>query len=71
MIAQLVLDENGCEIELKDEDEDDFIPDIKDEYYQADDSELAAEGYSIEDVPPDELGADLNAMDYSDDEEDM
>ena len=64
-----VLDENGAEIELKDDDEDDFIPDMKDELYQANDSELEAEGYSIEDVPADELGADLG-MDFDSEEED-
>ena len=54
------------------EDEDEFISDMKDEIYQSDDSELAAEGYSIEDVPEDELGADLgfDTDDY-DNEEDM
>ena len=64
-----VLDEAGDEIELKDDDEDDFIPDMKDELYQTDDSELEAEGYSIEDVPEDELGADLG-MDFDSEEED-
>ena len=64
-----VLDENGDEIELKDDEEDDFIPDMKDELYQTDDSELAAEGYSIEDVPEDELGADLG-LDFDSEEED-
>ena len=66
-----VLDEQGNEIELKEEDEDDFIPDMKDEIYQADDSEIEAEGYTIEDVPEDELGADFDYSDYDDDEEDM
>ena len=66
-----VLDENGQEIELKDEDEDDFIPDMKDEFYQSDDSEIEAEGYSIEDIPEDEFDADFGGDDYTDDEEDM
>ncbi len=65
-----VLDKDGSEIELKDDDEDDFVPDMKDEFY-TNDSELEAEGYSIEDVPEDELGADLGLNDYNDDEEDM
>ncbi len=65
-----VLDKDGSEIELKDDDEDDFVPDMKDEFYASDDSELEAEGYSIEDVPADELGADLGLNDYNDDEED-
>ena len=66
-----VLDKDGSEIELKDDDEDEFVPDMKDEFYTTDDSELEAEGYSIEDVPEDELGADLDLTDYNDDEEDM
>ena len=64
-----VLDENENEIELKDDDDDDdFIPDLKDEFYHSDDSEIEAEGFSIEDVPADELGADLGS-DYDDDDE--
>ena len=71
-----VLDKDGAEIELKDDDEDDFIPDMKDEIYQADDSEIVSEGYSIDDVPVEELGADLGYGDAADDmdfdnEEDM
>ena len=63
-----VLDKDGQEIELKEEDEDDFIPELKDEFYTADDSEIEAEGFTIEDVPEDEFGADFGA-DYE--EEDM
>ena len=66
-----VLDKDGMEIELKEDDEDDFVPNMKDEFYAADDAELEAEGYSIEDVPEEELGADLGLNDYNDDEEDM
>ena len=64
-----VLDEQGNEIELKDEDEDDFIPELKDELYAADDEELADSGFSIENVPEDELGADFGADDYSEEDE--
>ena len=64
-----VLDEEGNEIELKDDDEDDFIPDLKDELYQVDDSEIEAGGYTIEDVPEDEFGADLGGMDFDNEEE--
>ena len=44
--------------------------------YQADDSEIVSEGYSIDDVPVEELGADLGYGDAADDmdfdnEEDM
>ena len=67
-----VLDENGEEIELKDDDDDDFIPEMKDELYQADDSEIEEGGFTIEDAP-DDLSADFGDFDDSDDnsEEDM
>ena len=60
------------EIELKDDDDDDFIPEMKDELYQADDSEIEEGGFTIEDAP-DDLGADFGDFDDSDDnsEEDM
>ena len=64
-----VLDEQGNEIELKDEDEDDFVPELKDELYAADDDELAESGFSIEHVPEEELGADFGADDYSEEDE--
>ena len=65
-----VLDDQGNEIELKDEDEDDFIPELKDELYAADDEELADSGFSIENVPEDEFGADFGADDdYSEEDE--
>ena len=65
-----VLDEEGNEIELKDEDDDDYVPvDIREEMvYQSSDDEIVSEGYSIDDVPAEELGADLEySDDYSDD----
>ena len=65
-----VLDENGQEIELKDDDEDEFIPELKDEFYAADDSEIEAEGFSIEDVPEDQFDAGY-ADDYDDNEEEL
>ena len=65
-----VLDKDGQEIELKDEDEDEFIPELKDEIYQSDDSEIEAEGFSIENVPEEEYDPGYAADDYSD-EEDM
>ena len=67
-----VLDENGAEIELKDDDDDDYIPsdDVREELYQGSDDEITAEGYSIDDVPADELGADLDfGGDYDDETE--
>ena len=67
-----ILDENGDEIELKD-DEDDFIPGMRDEMsYKSDDDEITGSGFTIEDVPVDEDN-DLGAFsaddgdDYTDD----
>ena len=59
-----ILDKEGNEIELKDDDEDDFIPSGRDEY-RSDDSEIEASGYSIEDAPED-AGADAYG-DFGDD----
>ncbi len=60
-----VLDEDGNEIELKDDD-DDFQPGFKDDETYSDDNELEASGYSIEEVenPDDKVDVDalLNAM---------
>ena len=65
-----VLDKDGNEIELKDDDEDDFIPEMRDEFYAADDAEIEAEGFSIENMPEDEFGADIgNDNDYNDEED--
>ena len=66
-----ILDENGDEIELKD-DEDDFIPGMRDEMsYKSDDDEITGSGFTIEDVPVDEddLGAFAadDGDDYTDD----
>ena len=70
-----VLDENGDEIELKDDDDDDFIPEMKDELYQADDSEIeAGRLHALRTHPKTSLGRRLRAIsDDSDDnsEEDM
>ena len=53
-ITGRILDENGDEIELKD-DEDDFIPGMRDEMsYKSDDDEITGSGFTIEDVPVDE-----------------
>ena len=67
-----ILDENGDEIELKD-DEDDFIPGMRDEMsYKSDDDEITGSGFTIEDVPVDEdddlgtFSAD-DGDDYTDD----
>ena len=60
-----ILDKNGDEIELKDDDDDDYIPGMKDEY-RADDSEIEDAGFSIENVPEDEL--ELGGLDDDDDD---
>ena len=67
-----ILDENGDEIELKD-DEDDYIPGMRDEMsYKSDDDEITGSGFTIEDVPVEEddsLSAfgDAGDDDYTDD----
>ena len=52
-----ILDKDGEEIELKDDDEDDYIPGMRDDY-RADDSEIEEAGFSIENVPEEELELD-------------
>ena len=43
-----VLDKDGNEIELKDDDDDDFSPEFRDDYYAADEGEIESSGYTIE-----------------------
>ena len=62
-----ILDKNGDEIELKDDDEDDYIPGMRDDY-RADDSEIEEAGFSIENVPEDEL--ELGGLDDEDGDDD-
>ena len=64
-----VLDNKGEEIALKDEDEDDFVPGIRDESssYQPDENEISAAGFKIEDVDEDELV--LDDVDENEEEE--
>ena len=66
-----VLDENGEEIELRDDEDDDLTPGFADELsYQSDDSELESAGYAIEDINEDDLELDLPFDDESDDDDD-
>ncbi len=79
-----VLDEQGEEIELKDDDEDDFPSSFRDEStYQSDDNEIETSGYSIEDIEEEGdqdgettdlfgaiFGAGDNFFDDADEEED-
>ena len=65
-----VLDRDGEEIELKEDDEDEFMPGMKDEMFEtyAGDDEIEAEGYTIEDIPEgdDDFGFEMN---YSEEDE--
>ena len=61
-----ILDKDGEEIELKDDDEDDYIPGMRDDY-RADDSEIEEAGFSIENVPEDEL--ELDGLDDESDDD--
>ena len=67
-----VLDKNGEEIELKDDDEDEFIPGVKDEMFESftNDDEITAEGYTIEDIPEqDDEDFNFDSDDYSEEDE--
>lgn len=67
-----VLDKDGEEIELKDEDEDEFIPGVNNGAFEtySSDEEIVGEGYSIEDVPEpeDDFSFDISD-DYSEEDE--
>jgi len=65
-----VLDKDGEEIILKDDEEDDFTPGIRDESssFQTDESEISAAGFEIENVEEDEFMLDTDAG--ADDNED-
>ena len=63
-----VLDSNGEEIELKDDDDDDYAADLSDEpRYLPDDSEVEAAGYGIEQIEPED---DIDDV-YDDDDDDF
>ena len=64
-----VLDGDGNEIELKSDDDDEYQGGYGDDsIYASDDTEIESGGYTIEDVDPDELGADM-PLDFDDDYE--
>jgi DNA-directed RNA polymerase subunit beta len=63
-----VLDADGNEIELRDDDEDDYTPNYDDSRYEADDSEIINAGYAIEDIDESEL--ELDVYDGGDDGDD-
>ena len=67
-----VLDKDGNEIELKDDDEDEFVPRMRDEMYESfeSDSDIESEGYSIEDIPEDDDDFNFDVSDdYSEEDE--
>ena len=63
-----VLDGEGQEIELKEEEDDDLIPEYKEENYQSSDDEIVSTGFTIEDIPAEESG-DLILSDNSEEED--
>ena len=66
-----VLDKDGGEIELKEDDEDDFIPGMKDEVYNDfSDDDFASEGYTVENVPePEEDDFGFGGFDFDSEED--
>ena len=66
-----VLDKDGGEIELKEDDEDDFIPGMKDEVYNDfSDDDFASEGYIVENVPePEEEDFGFGGFDFDSEED--
>jgi len=68
-----VLDDEGNEIELKEEDEDEFVPAFKDELEIVEDADIENAGYIVEDIPePDDDFFGGSSDDFIiDSEEDM
>ena len=67
-----VLDKDGEEIELKDDEEEEFIPGVKDEMFEtySNDDDIVAEGYTIEDIPEqDDEDFNFDGDDYSEEDE--
>ena len=66
-----VLDEEGQEIELRNDDDDDDYRSFRDvENYRSDDDELMDNGYSIEDAPED-AGSEMDFDSFDDDDADF
>ena len=66
-----VLDEEGQEIELRNDDDDDDYRSFRDvENYRSDDDELMDNGYSIEDAPED-AGTEVDFDSFDDDDTDF
>ncbi|MCD8254626.1 MAG: DNA-directed RNA polymerase subunit beta [Oscillospiraceae bacterium] len=68
-----VRDKDGNEIELKDNDDDDFTPNFSaiDNDYHSNDEEIEAAGYAIEEIDESELELDEPEANDFDDEEDF
>ncbi len=66
-----VLDKDGGEIELKDDDEDEFIPGMKDEVFNDySDDDFAADGYTVENAPePEEEDFGFGSFDFDSEED--
>ena len=69
-----VLDKDGNEIELKDDDDDDYVHgfrDVENERYSSNDDEIESAGYAIEDVdiPDDDGGDDADDFDLMSDDD--
>jgi DNA-directed RNA polymerase subunit beta len=66
-----VLDEGGSEIELKDDDDDDYVPsdDTREEIYAVSDDEFESSGYTLDEDHVEEAGADLGFGDFDDDDD--
>ncbi len=68
-----ILDRDGQEIELKDDDDDEYahgFRDVENERYSSSDNELEAAGYAIEDAEDALDGADEDSEDGEDSEDD-
>ncbi len=66
-----VLDDDGNEIELKDDEDDDYAPDFRDEIYRPDESEIGeieASGYTIEDADGEAISSGDESEEFSDEE---
>jgi DNA-directed RNA polymerase subunit beta len=66
-----VLDENGAEIELREDDEDDYQPYNDDSVYSSGDDEIVSSGYTIEDIDESELDLSEDMVFGDDDDDDI
>ena len=66
-----VLDESGAEIELRDDDDEDYVPsaETREEIYAVNDGTFEESGYTLDEDHVEEAGADLGLDDYDEEEE--